>query len=128
MPHNSFRKGRDFYQAIKITERTRRLLGINRLTGDAVLVIEYFRSIVDLTFPPGHRYPALSKQEAAFLISDMGSSRAGIEDETIASICNLASELELPPTMVPNFQKKWRMLTDRIEQLYQIHQGLRDSF
>lgn len=124
MTQNSYRKGRDFAQALKMTERTRRLLGLNRQTDDIGIVLEYFHSIIELTSPPHSRYPLLTRQEAAFLISDLINSRLGIEDDIISSICVLASELELPLILVADYQQKWLRLTGRIEQLQQIYQGI----
>lgn len=103
------------------TERIRRFLGIATENDDVVIVLAYFRTLIDLATPPANRHPFITKNEAAFLISDMINSKLAYDSHLIYQICEQASELELPTSMVENYQQKWLNLTARIMQLYQHH-------
>lgn len=115
----SYRKERNFSQALKKTERVRRLLGVASDNEDVVIMLAYFRTLIDLATPPAKRYPYITTNEASFLISDMINSRVAYESHLIRQLCEQASELELPTALVDDYQLKWLNLTARIMQLYQ---------
>ena len=111
----SYRKGRDFKQALYLTEKLRKLYGIDSQINDARLATSYFRTVIDLTSPPSTRYPLITHHEAAFLISELYESRIASMDENIMQICVLASELELPLEVVDNYWMKWEKLLSLIK-------------
>lgn len=117
----SYRKERNFSFALRKTERVRRFLGVASDNEDIVIMLAYFRTLVDLATPPANRFPYITTNEAAFLISDMINSRVAYESRLVLQICELASELELPTSMVEDYHNKWLNLTARVMQLYQQH-------
>lgn len=106
----SFRKGRNFKQALYLTEKLRKLYGIDSQINDSWLAMSYFKTIIDLTSPPSTRYPLITHHEAAFLVSELYESRIASMDANIMQICILASELELPIAVVEDYWVKWEKL------------------
>jgi hypothetical protein len=110
----SHRKGRNFSQALQLTQKLRRLYGIDREMKDPWLARNYFKTIVDLTSPPASRYPLITSHEAAFLISELYESRVASLDSQVMQICILASELELPVSVVDGYWQKWEKMISLI--------------
>lgn len=110
----SYRKERDFKQALYLTEKIRKLYGIDSQLNDEWLAMSYFKTLIDLTSPPSTRYPLITHHEAAFLISDLYDTRIATMNSQIKQICVLASELELPISVVKDYWPKWEKLLSLI--------------
>lgn len=110
----SKRYGRNFSLALEYTKSIRLGFGISQSCSDNLAMLRYYKAMVNLTRHDNSYEDGITRQEAAFLISDTIWSKSAQINPAIKKIAELASELELPSSNQTQYDAKWDKLVELI--------------